>query len=80
MNERLRFILTDCLRLDDEDARALTEMSSIHTVTNWDSLGHVRMVLALEQDFGVSIPNEEAVRLTSVKRIQDYLKSLRVEV
>lgn len=80
MNHRIRSILKTSLALEDADAMSLSAASSIHTVGKWDSLGHVRLVLALEAEFTVTIPNEDAVRLISVRHIEEYLASRRVDL
>lgn len=35
------------------------------TVEGWDSLKHMRLVIALEEAFGISIPDEEVATMTS---------------
>ncbi|HEX2800439.1 MAG TPA: acyl carrier protein [Phenylobacterium sp.] len=39
--------------------------TSTDTVPAWDSLKHMNLVLALEQAFGVEIPDEDAANITS---------------
>jgi acyl carrier protein len=40
-----------------------------------DSLDVVELVMALEEDFGVEIPDEEAEKLLTVQAVVDYIKS-----
>ena len=40
-----------------------------------DSLDTVELVMALEEEFGTEIPDEEAEKLTSVQQAIDYVKS-----
>jgi acyl carrier protein len=40
----------------------------------WDSLGHLNLMLALEQEFGRSFSIEEMGAMTSVARIVDVLE------
>lgn len=42
---------------------------SIHTVPAWDSLGHVRVVLALEAAIGRPLPSHAIATLASVADI-----------
>lgn len=44
--------------------------ASMDTIENWDSLHHMSLVLALEETFGVSIPDEEAANITSYSLIK----------
>ena len=39
----------------------------------WDSLGHLRVCMALEERYGVQIPMEEVGELQSVPAILKYL-------
>jgi len=44
-----------------------------------DSLDGLTVVSALEEEFNVSIPNEEAVRIRDVRQAVDSLKKLMAE-
>lgn len=52
--------------------------ASSDTIESWDSLRHMNLVLALEEEFGVSLPDEDAANATSypllVLVLQDLLK------
>jgi acyl carrier protein len=50
-----------------------TEDLSIDNVPGWDSMAHVGLILALQKEFAVSIPPADAIELTSVKNIIQYL-------
>lgn len=58
------------------DAAAITADSSSDTIESWDSLRHMNLVLALEEEFGVSIPDEEAANITSYALIRLVLEEL----
>lgn len=47
----------------------INENSSMDNVKQWDSLHHMNMVLALEEAFSVSIPDEDAANATSYRLI-----------
>jgi len=46
---------------------------SIQNVENWDSMAHVGLMMALQQEFGVSIAPATAIELTDVASIKKYL-------
>jgi acyl carrier protein len=48
--------------------------SSPSTIENWDSMGHLMLVLELEQQFGVQLAPEEVEGLTSVGSIVNLLQ------
>jgi acyl carrier protein len=55
---------------------AITPDASMDTIANWDSLRHMNLVLALEEEFGVSIPDEDAGNITSYQLIKLVLQDL----
>jgi acyl carrier protein len=58
------------------DKTEITPNSSMDTITNWDSLRHMNLVLALEDEFKVSIPDEDAGNITSYQLIKLVLEDL----
>jgi len=60
------------------DAAIINEDSSMDNVPNWDSLRHMNLILALEEEFKVSIPDEDAGNITSYKLIKLVLNDLGV--
>jgi acyl carrier protein len=52
-------------QLDDE--------TSNQTLPEWDSLGHITLVLGLETRFGIALSAEEALGLTSIGAIKRAL-------
>ncbi len=53
--------------------------ASSDTIPGWDSLKHMNLVLALEQTFGVEIPDEDAAEITSYALIKVVLQDLVVD-
>lgn len=51
------------------DATSIGDDTSMDNVPNWDSLRQMNLVLALEETFGVSIPDDDAANATSFKLI-----------
>jgi acyl carrier protein len=60
------------------DVSTINEDSSMDNVPNWDSLRHMNLVLALEEEFKVTIPDEDAGNITSYKLIKLVLNDLGV--
>jgi acyl carrier protein len=58
------------------NASIINEDSSMDNVPSWDSLRHMNLVLALEEEFKVTIPDEDAGNITSYKLIKLVLKDL----
>ena len=54
----------------DVPADSITEDSSADDIENWDSLRHLNLILGLEEEFEISIPDEEVGDLVNFKLIQ----------
>lgn len=44
-------------------------------IPEWDSLGHLNLMVAIEDAFNITLEIEDMTRLTSVPAILDYLKT-----
>jgi acyl carrier protein len=58
------------------DVAAIDAESSMDNIATWDSLRHMNLVLALEEEFKVSIPDDDAGNITSYKLIKLVLEEL----
>jgi acyl carrier protein len=74
MDERIRAIMAEVLRLPAERIGADT---AIGTVPNWDSTAHMRMMIALEDAFGIDLDEARMVEMTSFARIRSTIDELR---
>ncbi|HEX8572066.1 MAG TPA: phosphopantetheine-binding protein [Allosphingosinicella sp.] len=59
---RLKQVVADVLEVDPA---AIGPDFSMDTVEQWDSLRHMTLVLSIEDEFGITIPDEEAADITS---------------
>jgi len=46
------------------------------TIPEWDSVGHLKLILDVEEEYGVRFPAREIPSLTSAGRIQSALDRL----
>lgn len=70
--EKLREIMAATLELPED---AITETSDMSDITKWDSLGHVNIMVALEQAFDLYMDVEDFAELDSVPAILQYLEN-----
>ena len=49
---------------------SIHDVASSDNIENWDSLRHLNLILALEEEFGVSIPDEEVGNLVNYKLLE----------
>ena len=68
--DRVQNICADVLALSAEQ---ITLESSPQTISTWDSLHHLNLVLAIEQEFGTQFAPEEIEQMLSVQHIVDLL-------
>jgi acyl carrier protein len=55
-------------------AAELTAQSSPDNIPSWDSMHHLSLVLALEQDFAIEFSPEEIEQLLSLELIADLIE------
>jgi acyl carrier protein len=48
----------------------LDENSSTDNIENWDSIRHLNLILALEEEFEIMIPDDEVGNLVNFKLIE----------
>lgn len=65
-------IVIDQLGVDPKDA---TPTASIVDDLNADSLDCIECVMAIEEEFGLAIPEEDAEKLKTINDAVDYLAS-----
>ena len=74
MDEKLKGVFQAALDLPKEEVDALDENSSINTVKRWDSLGHLKLITALEKEYKISIETMEAMELINVQAVKELLE------
>jgi len=74
MDEQIRAIMAEVLRLPADGIGADTAMGA---VANWDSTAHMRMMIALEDAFGIDLDESRMVEMTSFARIRDTVRQLQ---
>ena len=57
----------------DIDANTISDSTSVDSVKEWDSLKHLNLVLALEQQFNVTFSVEQTVEMLSYPLIKTVL-------
>lgn len=71
--ERLKAVMGAVL---ETDPRSIGPDSSTDNMPGWDSLRHMNLILALEEEFGVTIADEDVSSLTSYPLIKLVISDL----
>lgn len=69
--DKVRDVIVDQLNVEADD---VTEEASFIDDLGADSLDIVELVMALEEEFGISIPDEEAENIKSVGDAAAYIE------
>ena len=70
--DRVKKIIVDQLGVEED---LVTPEASFVDDLGADSLDTVELVMALEEEFGIEIPDEDAEKITRVKEAIDYIES-----
>ncbi len=69
--DKAKAVIVEQLGVDEDD---VTEDASFIDDLNADSLDIVELVMALEEEFGISIPDEEAENIKTVGDAVSYIE------
>lgn len=72
IEERVKKIIVEQLGVKEEDVKP--EASFVEDL-GADSLDTVELVMALEEEFDIEIPDEEAAKITTVQSAIDYVQN-----
>jgi acyl carrier protein len=71
IEEKVREIICEQLNVSAEDV--VPEASFVDDL-GADSLDQVELIMAMEEEFDISIPDEDAEKIATVKDALDYIK------
>jgi acyl carrier protein len=67
---KLRAIIATVLRMPEEQVTAELSAEGVDT---WDSLNHISIIGAVEQEFGITLPTENLGAFMSVAQLKSLL-------
>lgn len=76
MKDKIFTVVAKIMSISPED---VTMDSSPDTIEAWDSLKHMTLILALEEDFGILFSDDEIVEMITVQKILDFLETKGVK-
>lgn len=73
IEQQIKEVIAEQLNIKDLDR--ITPEASFTEDLGADSLDTVELVMALEERFGITIPDEDAEKITTVQSALDYISS-----
>ena len=70
--ERLKNILSHVLKIGVQE---INDSTALGITPEWDSLRHLSLILTLEEDFDLTIPDEVVQLLVSYSIIKEWLEA-----
>ena len=70
-------VFKECFSLGDADLNAALIYQSI---SDWDSVGHMRMIANLEESFGIMMDTEDIIDFSSYEKGMTILKKYGVQI
>ena len=74
LRSRVRSVIARTFEITEAE---LPVPADVDSVVKWDSLGHMELIEALEQEFGLEIAHADAVLLLGEAAIVDHLAARR---
>ena len=73
MQERIKVVMAQIFNVDID---SITEESSPENIERWDSLKHIQLVLAIEDEFDITFSDDDIPILLSTRAIEDTVRQL----
>ena len=70
MDDRVRAVFREVF---DDDQMEVWDQMSAKDVSEWDSLAQVKLIIGLEEEFGIKFTTHEVAKMTCVGDLKDAL-------
>lgn len=77
MDERIFRIVSEVFGVPPD---TIDQDSSPDSITTWDSMSHIHLILALESEFSVNLSPEDSMEMLSVRLIQVILEEKSIDI
>jgi acyl carrier protein len=74
MSDAIKEVMAQVLQVD---AASIDEGTSTNSVERWDSLRHMQLILALEDEFGIQFPDEMIPNLLNYSALDAAVSTLK---
>ncbi len=73
MSEKIRIVMSQVLQVEPDE---ITPESSPESIERWDSLKHMQLIMALEDELGIQFPDDAIPELLSFAAIEKMVGEL----
>jgi acyl carrier protein len=77
MNERFRELFAETLGISPT---AVVDELQYNTIPEWDSIAHMQLVAALDNEYHIMLDTEDVIDMSSVAKIREILTKYEVVV
>jgi len=70
--DRIKVVMASVFAVDVE---VINRQTTPHTISSWDSLRHMSLVVALEQEFGIKLEYEEIEAMVSFPIVSSTIEA-----
>lgn len=71
MNERIKKVMAKSLGVVEGSITDTITQEEIH---EWDSINHIKMIVAFEREFDITIPDEQVTNMISFRLIESVIQ------
>ena len=73
--DKYKKIFQESLNINDKD---FTENLNYNDIPEWDSIGHMTLIAALEENYNISIETDDIVDFSSFNKGKEILRKYKV--
>jgi acyl carrier protein len=70
--ETIKKVIAEALEINHSE---ITDQSCMDNVGEWDSLGHLKIISALEKQFNIIFQEKDMIAMTSIKNIEKIIRA-----
>ena len=71
MSEKIRKVMAKSLGVVEG---SITENTTQEDIYEWDSINHIKMIVAFEREFDITIPDEQVANMISFRLIESVIQ------
>jgi len=74
IDDRLKKVFSEIFKLS---TNKINESTSSDSIDRWDSLSHLKLIMAVEKEFNIQFKTDLIPNLSSFKIIKEYLQKVQ---